>query len=176
MSDLIYRDGAIDAVIKAAEKNKNEVDALIDLPAVEAVPLKSYLKLKRHFYRLGVLLTEKLQAEKDGAKKSSDRKKIYIAGPVTGVEGYEETFAKSADALRARGYEPVNPVAPGIVEGWTYRDYINRGFQMLMECDGILMLPGYMDSKGAALELHYALAVGMELIRGFDHADDQERD
>ena len=94
------------------------------------------------------------------------RKKIYIAGPVTGVEGYEGTFAKAADDLRAKGYEPVNPVAPGLVEGWTYRDYINRGFQMLMECDGMLLLPGYMDSKGAALELHYALAVGMEIIKG----------
>lgn len=99
------------------------------------------------------------------------RKKIYIAGPVTGVEGYEETFAKAADDLRARGYEPVNPVAPGLVEGWTYRDYINRGFQMLMECDGMLLLPGYMDSKGAALELHYALAVGMEIIKGCDYGE-----
>ena len=94
------------------------------------------------------------------------RKKIYIAGPVTGVEGYEETFANAADDLRAKGYEPVNPVAPGLVEGYSYRDYINRGFQMLMECDGMLLLPGYMDSKGAALELHYALAVGMEIIKG----------
>lgn len=166
MRDLIYRDGAIDAVIKAAEKNKNEVDALIDLPAVEAVSLKSYLKLKRQFVRLGYLLAEKLRAEKGGPKKSSDRKKIYIAGPVTGVEGYEETFAKAADVLRAKGYEPVNPVAPGLVEGYSYRDYINRGFNMLMDCDGMLLLPGYMDSKGAALELHYALAVGMEIIKG----------
>ena len=99
-------------------------------------------------------------------KQKRPRKKIYIAGPVTGVEGYEETFAKAADALRAKGYEPVNPVAPGIVEGYSYRDYINRGFQMLMDCDGMLLLPGYMDSKGAALELHYALAVGMEIIKG----------
>ena len=99
-------------------------------------------------------------------EREKARKKIYIAGPVTGVEGYEETFAKAADVLRAKGYEPVNPVAPGLVEGYSYRDYINRGFQMLMECDGMLLLPGYMESKGAALELHYALAVGMEIIKG----------
>ena len=114
----------------------------------------------------GIIAWVPLPKPYNGAKKSSDRKKIYIAGPVTGVNGYEETFAKAADALRAKGYEPVNPVAPGIVEGWTYRDYINRGFQMLMECDCMLLLPGYMDSKGAALELHYALAVGMEIMTG----------
>lgn len=93
-------------------------------------------------------------------------KKIYIAGPITGVEGYLENFEKAERILRGSGYEPVNPTAPGLVEGYSYRDYINRGFQMLMDCDGMLLLPGYMDSKGAALELHYALAVGMEIIKG----------
>ena len=89
-------------------------------------------------------------------------KRIYIAGPVTGVEGYEENFARAEQLLRDKGYEPVNPVAPGLVDGYTYRDYINRGFAQLLNCDGILMLPGYMESTGAFLELHYALAVGMD--------------
>lgn len=169
MSDLIYRDDALrelNGAFSTWEADSKAEEIIQSLPSVEAVPLKSYLKLKRQFVRLGYLLAEKLQAEKDGPKKSSDRRKIYIAGPVTGVEGYEETFAKAADALRAKGYEPVNPVAPGLVEGYSYRDYINRGFQMLMECDGMLLLPGYMESKGAALELHYALAVGMEIMTG----------
>ncbi len=112
---------------------------------------------------------EALQAEAvhgETVQVKPTRKKIYIAGPVTGVEDYAETFDKAADALRAKGYEPVNPVAPGLVEGYSYRDYINQGFQMLMDCDGMLLLPGYMDSKGAALELHYALAVGMEIMTG----------
>ena len=169
MSDLIYRDDALrelNGAFSTWEDNSKAEEIIQGLPSVEAVPKKSYLKLSRNFYRLGCILADQIQAEKDGAKKSSDRKKIYIAGPVTGVEGYEETFAKAADVLRAKGYEPVNPVAPGLVEGYSYRDYINRGFQMLMECDGMLLLPGYMESKGAALELHYALAVGMEIIKG----------
>lgn len=88
--------------------------------------------------------------------------KVYIAGPVTGVEGYEEKFRRAEELLWAKGYEPVSPVAAGLVEGYTYRDYINRGFALLMGCDNILLLPGYADSKGAMLELHYALAVGMD--------------
>lgn len=92
-------------------------------------------------------------------------KRIYIAGPVTGVPDYLDNFQRAERALRAKGYEPVSPVADGLVDGWTYRDYINRGFRLLMDCDGILLLPGYMDSKGAALELHYALAVGMEVVK-----------
>ena len=167
MSDLIYRDDALrelNGAFPTWEADSKAEGIIQGLPSVEVVPLMDYLKLKRQLTQLGYLLAEKIQAEKDGAKKSSDRKKIYIAGPVTGVEGYEKTFAKAADALRAKGYEPVNPVAPGLVEGYSYRDYINRGFDMLMDCDGMLLLPGYMDSKGAALELHYALAVGMEIM------------
>lgn len=91
-------------------------------------------------------------------------KRVYIAGPITGVQDFEENFARAERALRAQGYEPVNPCSPGQVEGFTYKDYIDRGFSLLMGCDGILMLPGYMDSKGAALELHYALAVGLEVV------------
>lgn len=169
MSDLIYRDDALrelNGAFSTWEDDSKAAGIIQGLPSVEAVPLKEYLKLRRNFFRLGCILAEKLQAEKDSPKKSSDRKKIYIAGPVTGVEGYEGTFSKAADAMRAKGYEPVNPVAPGLVEGYSYRDYINRGFQMLMECDGMLLLPGYMESKGAALELHYALAVGMEIMTG----------
>jgi hypothetical protein len=115
-------------------------------------------------YLAGRSSAEAVQGETVQVKQG--RKKIYIAGPVTGVEGYEETFAKAADDLRAKGYEPVNPVDPGLVEGFTYRDYINRGFQMLMDCDGILLLPGYEYSKGARLELVYAVTVEMEIIKG----------
>ena len=90
-------------------------------------------------------------------------KRIYIAGPVTGVEGYEENFARAEQLLRDKGYEPVSPVAEGLVEGWEYRDYINRGFRKLMDCDAICFLPGSAASKGAALELCYALAVDMSI-------------
>lgn len=99
-------------------------------------------------------------------------KRVYIAGPITGVQDFEENFARAERALRDMGYEPVNPCSPGQVEGFTYKDYIDRGFSLLMSCDGIVMLPGFMDSKGAALELHYALAVGLEIMR-FEAGEDE---
>ena len=194
MSDLIRRADAIEAMearIKwfngdaIEDRCKRDafiqaLDALSALPSVDAIALDEscedcplYDKGKHNCPRFNKVIprtiAEAVQGETVQVKQG--RKKIYIAGPVTGVDGYEETFAKAADDLRARGYEPVNPVAPGLVEGYSYRDYINRGFQMLMECDGMLLLPGYMDSKGAALELHYALAVGMEIIKGCDYGE-----
>lgn len=149
MGDLIYRDDALEALEKTHNNAKvwevkcgvsEAIYTITALPAAEAV-------------------------HGETAQVKQTRKKIYIAGPVTGVPGYLDNFQRAERALRAKGYEPVSPVADGLVDGWTYRDYINRGFRLLMDCDGILLLPGFMESKGAALELHYALAVGMEVLK-----------
>lgn len=86
-------------------------------------------------------------------------KKVYIAGPVTGVEGYMDRFSRAEEILRTAGHEPVNPVAPGLVDGWEYRDYINRGLRILEECDAICLLPGWTGSRGTMLEKRYAETV-----------------
>lgn len=91
--------------------------------------------------------------------------KVYIAGPVTGVPGYQIHFAKAEKLLESKGFEAVNPVAPGLVAGKGYRYYINRGLRMLEDCDFIAMLPGSERSEGARLELHYATLVGLPIMQ-----------
>lgn len=91
--------------------------------------------------------------------------KVYIAGPVTGVPGYQRHFEKAEKLLEAQGFEPVSPVAPGLVPGKGYRYYINRGLRLLEDCDFIAMLPGSEKSEGARLELHYATLVGMPVMQ-----------
>ena len=91
-------------------------------------------------------------------------RKVYVAGPVTGVLGYEKKFQEAAEKLAEAGFEPVNPVAPGLVDGWEYRDYINRGFRMLMECDAICLLKGWQYSDGAKLEARYAKICGLKRV------------
>lgn len=94
--------------------------------------------------------------------------KVYIAGPVSGVRAYRLNFDRAAKLLRSHEYEPVSPVAPGEVEGFEYRDYINRGLNMLENCDLICMLPGSKDSPGAQLELHYAVLCGLPVVHVSD--------
>ena len=96
------------------------------------------------------------------------RSKVYIAGPVTGRTDYEEKFGAAEGKLRSMGYEPYNPVGPGLVDGWEYRDYINRGLEMLMQADVIYMLPDWEKSPGARLERMYAEICGLKVIIGVE--------
>lgn len=91
-------------------------------------------------------------------------KKVYIAGQVTGIKGYRDRFERAEDLLLSEGYQPVNPTAAGEVDGYTYRDYINRGLRLLEECDAICMLPGWTGSRGAKLEKWYAETVQLPIL------------
>lgn len=90
--------------------------------------------------------------------------KVYIAGPVTGCDGYEENFRRATRKLERIGLEIVNPVALGTVNGAPYKYYIDRGLRLLMDCDAIVMLPDWEFSLGARLERSYAETVGMTVL------------
>lgn len=91
-------------------------------------------------------------------------KKVYIAGPITGVEGYKDRFERAEVILRTAGYEPVSPIADGLVPGAGYRFYINRGIRLLMDCDAICLLPGWTGSRGTKLEKWYAETVQIPVL------------
>ena len=89
-------------------------------------------------------------------------KRVYIAGPITGVQNYEDRFNRAEILLEQSGYQPVSPV--GEEDGYTYRDYINRGLSKLAWCDAICLLPGWTSSRGAKLEKWYAETVQLPIL------------
>lgn len=87
--------------------------------------------------------------------------KIYIAGAISNNENYIEQFKKAEEKLLAEGYAVMNPVKN---LGFSYREYINMGLCELMCCDAIYLLKGYEKSKGAMLELNYAIVNELTII------------
>lgn len=77
---------------------------------------------------------------------------IYIAGPMTGLKGFNrDSFAIAERALKAQGHEVRNPACLGT--DWSkYQDYIEVGLVMLRQCEAICFLPGSEHSKGATIE------------------------
>lgn len=87
---------------------------------------------------------------------------VYISGPMTGHKDLNfQMFNAAAWLLRDAGYDVVNPAElnPDPSASWT--QCMRRDIVALMDCDSVLMLPGWIDSKGAYLEHFIAKELGM---------------
>jgi nucleoside 2-deoxyribosyltransferase len=82
------------------------------------------------------------------------KKKIYIAGKVTGLPQQEviEKFANAKKAIEALGFEAVNPLE--VVGDWQapWNKAMRMCIAKLTECDAIALIPDWIDSKGARIE------------------------
>lgn len=80
--------------------------------------------------------------------------KVYIAGPMTGLPDFNyPAFFKAAEALQAAGHEPINPARSEGREGCaTWLHYMRASLRDIAEADGIALLPGWHDSRGACIE------------------------
>jgi hypothetical protein len=84
--------------------------------------------------------------------------KVYISGPMTGLPGHNfDAFNEAERRLRAAGFDVENPAEKGIVEGWTWEDYLKYDLVRMFECDAVATLPGWQDSRGANLEVYNAV-------------------
>lgn len=98
--------------------------------------------------------------------------KIYISGPITGVEGYFNRFELAEAALKAAGHEVINParVNYSLPESTTHSQYMDMSLMMLSMCDTVFFLKGWENSIGANIEFKYALERGYTMI--FDGGKD----
>lgn len=97
--------------------------------------------------------------------------RIYIAGPMTGRPGWNRAaFAEAEAGLAATGlHQPVSPVHDddlnpdgSAVHEWAW--YLRRDLRQLLDCDAVACLDGWEDSRGSALEVHVARALGMVVM------------
>jgi hypothetical protein len=73
-------------------------------------------------------------------------------------------FNAAARYLRQHNYSVANPATKGIIDGWTWTDYLKTDLQQLLRCDSIYMLRGWRKSKGARLEYYVAKALGYTIL------------
>jgi hypothetical protein len=91
--------------------------------------------------------------------------RIYIAGPMTGKPELNfPVFHAQAARLRADGWEVVNPAEINADQTAGWLPCMRADIKHLVDCDAILMLPGWEWSKGASLEHHIAERLGMKVI------------
>ena len=105
----------------------------------------------------------------------SSVKRIYISGPITGIENWQENFNNAEkELLELEGtFIVANSVklsqavekqfaASGKTPG--YADYMSYDIKILCDCDTICMLPHLRNSKGATLEYEIAKALDMTVL------------
>lgn len=85
------------------------------------------------------------------------KRKIYLAGKITGNPNYRYMFAQAAFDLEARGFSVLIPSV--LPEGMSKADYMRVCFAMIDTADEVIFLPGWRDSPGARLERSYCLYI-----------------
>ena len=84
--------------------------------------------------------------------------RLYISGPITGIENYRRIFQGAKDALLAKGYDVVNPaeLTEVIGDSFSYDEIMRIDLDLLERCDVLVQIPGWEESSGANIEYGYA--------------------
>jgi len=91
--------------------------------------------------------------------------KLYIAGPMTGyAELNFPAFRAEAARLRALGFEIVNPAEINVDPDAGWLECMRADVKQLVDCDGIALLPGWQQSRGACIEHALARDLGLRVF------------
>jgi len=90
--------------------------------------------------------------------------RIYIGGPMTGKPDLNfPAFHAMAAKLRALGHTVINPAEINTDHAMPWHQCMRADIAQLVTCDAIQLLPGWQASKGATLEHHIAVRLGMTI-------------
>lgn len=99
--------------------------------------------------------------------------RLYLCGPMTGYpENNYPAFDRAAAELRAMGYDVRNPAELEAPLEWARRrrvehpewdDWMRVALALMLQCDGLCLLPGWKESRGACLERDVAWRMGWQI-------------
>lgn len=91
--------------------------------------------------------------------------RIYISGPINGVEDYAENFKTADNYLSSKGYDVINPVAvASALPYMEYEELMDLDIMLINMCESIYMMKGWDKSLGCNREYGYAIARKMNVI------------
>lgn len=99
------------------------------------------------------------------------KKKIYIAGKVSGESLAECTmkFGRVQKMIEALGYEAVNPLELVTDFKTPWNIAMRMCIAKLVDCDAIVLIPDWSNSKGAIIEYNLSRHLEMPNFRGTPH-------
>lgn len=94
--------------------------------------------------------------------------KLYIAGPMSGLPDFNyPAFFAAEEQLKAAGYEAENPARNELpaerADEPMWRTFMRMSLVQISRVDGLALLPGWGDSKGARLEQEIGLKLGLHV-------------
>jgi len=93
--------------------------------------------------------------------------RLYIAGPMSGLPDYNYPafFAAERDLIAA-GFDTLNPARDEGRDGCKeWADFMRASLRDLADADGIALLPGWQNSRGAAMEYRIGHDLGIPVQR-----------
>jgi nucleoside 2-deoxyribosyltransferase len=95
---------------------------------------------------------------------------VYLSGPMTGLpDNNFPTFHAAAHTLRKIGYQVINPAefntdVNGLDESSAWIKFMQADIKALVDCEAIVMLPAWAESRGATLERYIAVGLSMRIM------------
>lgn len=92
-------------------------------------------------------------------------KRLYLAGPMSGLPDFNyPAFRAEAARLRALGYQVDNPAENPVPPCGSWTGYMRMALRQLVDCECVVLLPGWMESRGAVIERNLARALDMPVL------------
>jgi len=90
----------------------------------------------------------------------------YISGPITGHKDLNRpAFVRAAHLLQSWGHDTVSPLdACPYHPDKSWLDYMLEAIPAMLKCEAVAVLPGWLRSRGARIEVLLALALGIKVV------------